>query len=128
MAKKKRKGRHRQVLGAPPGTLVASPDAAQASFSIHPLALEDILYPQRPKFEFFENSLLLTLAMPYFSQARLEFEKLTLFVGDGFVLTFQEGAPGDCLEPVRVRLRESKGRIRGLGADSRLCSCGRSDG
>jgi len=83
-------------------------------FNIHPLAQEEILYPQRTKFEFHENGLLLTLAMPYYRDEKLEFEKLTLFLGNGYVLTFQEGAPGDCLDPVRVRLREKQGRIRVL--------------
>ena len=41
---------------------------------------------------------------------------MSLFLGKDFVLTFQE-RPGDCLDPVRERLRKDKGRIRQLGAD-----------
>jgi magnesium transporter len=48
---------------------------------------------------------------------RLEAEQLSLFLGDRFVVTFQEGKPGDSLEPVRKRLRESAGKLRTLGAD-----------
>ena len=43
-------------------------------------------------------------------------EQLGLFLGDRFVVMFQE-APGDCFEPVRERLRKQQGRIRNLGAD-----------
>jgi len=39
-----------------------------------------------------------------------------MFLGRNYVLTFQE-RPGDCLEPVRERLRRRRGRIRSAGAD-----------
>src|SRR5688572_5892069 len=43
-------------------------------------------------------------------------DQLSLFLGKGFVLTFQE-RPGDCFDPVRRRIRENIGRIRSVGAD-----------
>ena len=47
---------------------------------------------------------------------RVDTEQLSLFLGDGWVITFQE-QPGDCWEPVRDRLRVGRGRIRTEGAD-----------
>ena len=40
---------------------------------------------------------------------------MSIFLGEGFVLTFHE-RPGDCLDPVRERLRQGRGRINGAGA------------
>ena len=42
---------------------------------------------------------------------QLETEQLSLLLGKDFVLTFQE-RPGDCLDPVRERVRKGMGRIR----------------
>ncbi|MDB5386274.1 MAG: magnesium and cobalt transport protein CorA, partial [Planctomycetaceae bacterium] len=43
-------------------------------------------------------------------------EQISLFLGKDFVITFQE-EPGDCLEPVRERIRNGVGMIRSLGPD-----------
>jgi magnesium transporter len=44
----------------------------------------------------------------------LESEQVSLFLGPDFVVTFQE-RPGDCLEPVRERIRKKVARIRDAG-------------
>jgi magnesium transporter len=41
---------------------------------------------------------------------------VSLFLGKDFVLTFQED-PGDCLDPIRERLRTGAGHLRREGAD-----------
>ncbi|MCA9795731.1 MAG: magnesium and cobalt transport protein CorA, partial [Candidatus Eremiobacteraeota bacterium] len=84
-------------------------------FGLHRLALEDVLYSHQPKAESFGEHLLISLPMLHGDTA--EIEQMCLFFGRDFVLSFQEGVPGDCLEPVRRRLRESKGQIRSRGAD-----------
>jgi len=43
-------------------------------------------------------------------------EQVSLFLGEGFLITFQE-EPGDCLEPVRERIRQGRPRMRRGGAD-----------
>ncbi|MFT5540626.1 MAG: magnesium transporter, partial [Alphaproteobacteria bacterium] len=43
-------------------------------------------------------------------------EQVSLFLGEGFVLTFQE-RPGDSFDSVRNRLRQRRGVIRTMGAD-----------
>jgi len=87
-----------------------------AMFHLHPLALEDVVsLGQRAKVEEYGQQLFMVTHM--FSMGdRLETEQLSIFLGDGFVLTFQEH-PGDCLEPVRNRIRKGLGRVRSAGAD-----------
>ncbi len=86
-------------------------------FSLHRLALEDVLnVHQRPKIEQYNDLYFIVSRMVRIGDT-LETEQLSLFLGSSFVLTFQEGKPGDCLEPVRERIREKRGRIRDVGLD-----------
>jgi len=85
-------------------------------FGLHRLALEDVVnVHQRAKVEEFGDKLFVVVRMPLIDDG-FHTEQLSLFVGDGFVITFQE-RDGDCLEPVRRRIRQKLGRIRTLGAD-----------
>lgn len=87
-----------------------------AAFALHPLALEDVVNThQRPKAETYPDHLFVVARMVT-PGPPIGTEQLALFVGDGWVITFQELA-GDPFEPVRARLREGRGRIRGAGAD-----------
>ncbi len=87
-------------------------------FGLHQLALEDVVnVHQRPKIENYGDYLFLVARMPIPGEERLLTEQLSLFLGRDFVVTFQEGVPGDCLDPVRLRLRDSSRRIRSQGAD-----------
>jgi magnesium transporter len=47
---------------------------------------------------------------------RLENDQLGMFLGRRFVVTFQH-RPGDCLDPVRERIRKGRGVSRKLGPD-----------
>ena len=81
-------------------------------FGLHELTLEDIVHvDQRAKVELFADYLFIVVRMVCLGE-RLETEQLALVVGDRFVLTFQEGYPGDSLDPVRRRLRGNIGRLR----------------
>lgn len=85
-------------------------------FDLHPLALEDVVNThQQPKLESYDEKLFAVLRMTELGH-QLNTEQLSLFLGDNWVLTFQE-RPGDCLDPVRDRLRRGNGNIRHLGAD-----------
>ncbi len=85
-------------------------------FGLHSLALEDVVnLHQRPKVEDYNDHLFIVCRMPGTDQF-LETEQVCLFLGRDFVITFQE-RPGDCFEPVRNRIRASRGRIRESGAD-----------
>ena len=87
-------------------------------YNIHPLTLEDIVNTnQRPKLDEFENYLFIVFKMLYFQDHDdLKYEHMSLIVGNGYVLTFQE-ADGDVFDDLRERITNSKGRIRSQGAD-----------
>jgi magnesium transporter len=95
---------------------VATLSALGELFGLHPLALEDVVHvPQRPKVEAFAEVLFVVLQMTTVASAPAA-EQVSLFIGDDFVVTFQEH-DGDCLDPVRERIRRGGGRIRDSGAD-----------
>jgi magnesium transporter len=85
-------------------------------FDLHPLALEDVVNAhQRPKTEGFESHYFVVTRIPHGPVASAT-EQVALFLGPGFVLTFQE-RPGDCFDSVRGRIREGRKRLRQGGAD-----------
>lgn len=85
-------------------------------FHLHRLALEDVIHVhQRPKVEDYGERLFIVFRMVD-PEAKEASEQVSLFLGDGLVLTFQE-RPGDVFAPVRNRLRQGRGVIRTQGAD-----------
>lgn len=86
-------------------------------FRLHPLALEDVVHVhQRAKVEDYDHFLFIVARMVT-SAEHLQTRQLSLFLGDGFVITFESGPSGACLESLRARLRQNSGRIRRRGAD-----------
>lgn len=87
-------------------------------FSIHMLALEDVVnVPQRPKTEAFDlHQLYISRMVSVDEDQHLEVEQVSIFFGDGFILTFQERF-GDVLDPVRRRIKNHKGIIRASKSD-----------
>jgi magnesium transporter len=89
-------------------------------FHLHPLVLEDILNTdQRPKLEDYESYLLVVLKMLTWDEKSSEIlaEQVSLVLGKGFVLSFQEEKGSDVFNPVREALRAGKGRLRKSEAD-----------
>lgn len=85
-------------------------------FSIHPLALEDVVNaPQRPKVEEYPGQLLMITRRALQTVDAIDLEQVSVIVGQNYVLSFQE-RNGDALEPVRVRMQEGKGAIRTAGS------------
>lgn len=85
---------------------------------LHPLALEDVVNSgQRPKVEAYDDHLFMVVRMPRQSQSILVTEQLALFLGRGFLISFQGDQPGDCLETLRARLRVNRGLLRQRKAD-----------
>jgi magnesium transporter len=87
------------------------------ALGLHRLALEDVVHlDQRPKLEEYGDVSYVVLRM--LTTARgTDGEQLSLFLGRGFVATFQETlADGDCLDPVRERIRQGGPRLREGGA------------
>jgi len=88
-------------------------------FNIHPLALEDVLNTtQRPKVEHFTDHFFIVSEMIYFGDAdELSIEQLSMFLGDGYLITLQEECGHDVFETVRARLRSGRGFARKMKAD-----------
>jgi len=85
-------------------------------FGLHRLALEDVMNThQRPKVEEYTDHLFTVVRMASLAD-RVDTEQVGLFLGNGWVVTFQERV-GDCWDTVRDRLRVGRGRIRAAGAD-----------
>lgn len=85
-------------------------------FQLHPLAIEDVLNTyQRAKLDNYPDHVYVVLRMVS-TGPTTDSEQVSLFLGDGWVITIQE-RKGDSFDPVRRRLRESLGRIRQLKAD-----------
>jgi len=90
-----------------------------ARFGLHPLTIEDIVNTgQRPKAELFSDYIYVVLKMMTHDEAAdaVEFEHVSLVLGNRFVLSFQEDE-GDIFDAVRERIRAAKGKIRGMKAD-----------
>ena len=88
-------------------------------FNLHPLALEDVVNAgQRPKVEQYDDYLFIVAQMLYLDkEGEIEVEQLSMFLGKTFLITLQEESGFDVFEPVRLRIRSAKGRIRKAGTD-----------
>lgn len=87
-----------------------------ATFGLHPLALEDVANThQRPKVEAYDNNIFIVARMLE-PAGPTNTEQVSMFLGEGFLVTFQERT-GDCFHPVRDRLRKGSGMIGKRGAD-----------
>lgn len=88
---------------------------------LHRLALEDTVnVHQRAKVDKYGDFLFIVLRMVSAAGENGDHcttEQISLFVSKDFVLSFQEGRPGDSFDRVRARLREPTSKMRQLGAD-----------
>jgi magnesium transporter len=96
--------------------------ALAAKYSLHPLAIEDLLnLNQRPKIDTYEKDgerharLFIIVRMVQLIEGRLDSEQISIFVGHNTVLTFQR-TPGDVWNPIRQRLAKPASRMRQLDA------------
>lgn len=102
------------------GLRKADIEAISGHFGIHPLLTEDILsMGQRPKMDEVEGVLFCLLNMLYYNPKRhtVEQEQVSIVLGPGFVISFQEDPARDVFNPVRDKLRLAGSRIRQRGAD-----------
>ncbi|MCA8958426.1 MAG: magnesium/cobalt transporter CorA, partial [Planctomycetes bacterium] len=91
-------------------------ESLAAAIGMHRLVLEDVVnVHQRPKCEEYGDRVYLVTRMTM-SEPVGATEQVSLFLGPRFLVTLQEQL-GDCLEPVRRRLRDSTSRLRQRGAD-----------
>jgi len=89
------------------------------SFNLHSLVLEDILNTnQRPKAEDFDRYMFIVMKMIKWKgdSGELDIEQVSLVVGKGFVISFQE-KEGDVFDPIRQRIKKKGSRFRKMGND-----------
>jgi len=89
-------------------------------FGIHPLIAEDILsIGQRPKMDELNGLLFCLLNMLYYNQEdnSVESEQISIVLGKGFVISFQEDAEKDVFNPLREKIKVGGSKIRQSGAD-----------
>lgn len=88
-------------------------------FGLHRLVMEDIMNTdQRPKMEDYGEYLYIVLKMLSIGGGgETVTEQISLILGANYVISFQEGVEGDVFNLIRERIRNSKGRIRKMGAD-----------
>jgi magnesium transporter len=94
-------------------------NAIGKKFNLHPLVIEDILNTeQRPKLDTYKDYLFLETRNFYYESETMSVssEQISIILGHGFLLTFQERATG-AFEPIRERLRASRANMRDLGID-----------
>ncbi len=99
-------------------------DQIGQAYHLHPLLLEDVLNTyHRPKVESFDKYLLFTLKMLGIDAVgkHIISEQVSFVLGKNYLISFQE-REGDLFEPIRDRIRSSKGKIRKKGADYLLYS------
>lgn len=80
-------------------------------FNLHLLAQEAVLnVHHRPKIEEYDNHLHMIVKMASIRDNLLDVEQLSFFIGENFLLTFQELLVEDVFAPVRQRLRRQDKR------------------
>ncbi len=88
-------------------------------FDIHGLLLEDMLNTdQRPKFAETPKYLIVILKVLEYKadSQKLSAEQISMILDKSFLITLQEQV-GHYFDPIRERIRNSKGRLRRKGAD-----------
>ncbi len=91
------------------------------AYHIHPLVQDDILNTnQGPKVEDFGDYLFITVKLmtvrPELGEDRFDVQHFSLILTQQVLISFQE-APSHIFDPVVLRLRQSKGRLRQQGPD-----------
>ncbi len=89
-------------------------------FDIHNLIAEDIVsINQRPKMDEVDDILFCLLNMLYFNEKTLEVEQeqISIILGKGYVISFQEDAVRDVFDPLREKLNTANTKLRQRGAD-----------
>ncbi|MDY6777294.1 MAG: magnesium/cobalt transporter CorA [Candidatus Nanohaloarchaea archaeon] len=87
------------------------------AYGLHPLLMEDLLNTEtRPKVEEYDDHLFVVVKMLQHEDGSIKEEQVSLVLGDGFVLSFQE-TTGDVFDSVRNAIMQSRGRLRQRGSD-----------
>ncbi len=88
-------------------------------FGVHPLVTEDIVdVYKRPEYVEYDNGHFITFKSFIYHEQEddISTQTISVYFGKGFVLSFQEHED-DIFEPIRTRIKNSKGRVRNRSAD-----------
>lgn len=102
------------------GLRKADVEALCKEYDVHPLLVEDILsVGQRPKMDELDNILFCLLKMFYYDAENncIELEQISIVLGKGFVLSFQEEPCRDVFNPIREKFKITGSKLRIAGAD-----------
>jgi magnesium transporter len=96
-----------------------------SDFGIHQLIAEDILsIGQRPKMDEIGGVLYCLLYMLYFNEktSEVETEQISIVLGKGFLISFQEDASRDAFDGLREKLKINNSKVRQNDVDFLLYS------
>ncbi len=86
-------------------------------FGFHRLSLEDALnFHQRPKVDVYDEVYYLVLQVPFHVEDDLEFEQISIFVGEGYLVSLQ-AYETKRLTAIRERIVHGSGRLAKGGTD-----------
>lgn len=93
-----------------------------AMYELHPLLLEDVMNTQqKPKLELYDDDETIFATFKHLEynpfSREIEIEHLSLVLGDGYLVSFQEERQRDIFTPVIGRIKASVGKTRRNGAD-----------
>jgi magnesium transporter len=92
--------------------------ALGATFSLHALALEDVITSgHRPKAEVYDGQLFVILSRPVWRDQGVVMEQVSIFYGEDLIISFYDGADPDPFQSVRKRLRQYNGWLRNRKSD-----------
>lgn len=89
-------------------------------YKVHPLIQEDIMsVGQRPKMDELDGIIFALMNMLYYNDKNctVEQEQISIVLGKSFILSFQDDAVRDVLNPVREKLKQDGSRLRQASAD-----------
>lgn len=90
-------------------------------FALHPLAMEDVLnHGQRPKVEVYEQQLFVIVNRPLLIHDDIHIEQVSLFCGEGYLLSFHEQGDDNSYDLLYKRLQKNTHHIRSRGSDHLL--------
>lgn len=98
-------------------------EAVCEHFGVHGLLVEDIMsVGQRPKMDEMETVMFCLLNMLYFNDktGAVETEQISIVLGRGYVISFQEDASRDVFNPIREKLKLPSSKLR-TGTADYLC-------
>jgi len=87
-------------------------------FDLHPLALEDVInHGQRPKVEFYDKQIFVIVNMPTIVNEEIIVEQVSIFCGDGYIISFHDQTNDDAYNILYKRLEKNTNNIRHFGSD-----------